>query len=169
MASEGLNLAAITFTLYRNVRFVIRNGYNEDALKVFPFLGMVVMASVFVSQKKTTHNFSSKNTSLQWTVHLDRVILSQIFKLTHFKNFQLLIALSSCYTSFSRMELQTLFLIFLFCHIPFFVIFAVNETNYIKVFDIKIRHGVIKILVRIKLFFAFIKAASATVAKKRRY
>ena len=52
MASEGLNLAAITFTLYRNVRFVIRNGYNEDALKVFPFLGMVVMASVFVSQKK---------------------------------------------------------------------------------------------------------------------
>ena len=49
MASEGLNLAAITFTLYRNVRFVIRNGYNEDALKVFPFLAMVVMASVFVS------------------------------------------------------------------------------------------------------------------------
>ena len=49
MASEGLNLAAITYTLYRNVRFVIRNGYNEDALKVFPFLAMVVMASVFVS------------------------------------------------------------------------------------------------------------------------
>lgn len=49
MASEGLNLAAIIFTLYRNVRFVIRNGYNEHALKVFPFLAMVVMASVFVS------------------------------------------------------------------------------------------------------------------------
>ena len=51
MASEGLNLVAIIFTLYRNVRFVIRNGYNEDALKVFPFLGMVVMASVFVSEQ----------------------------------------------------------------------------------------------------------------------
>ena len=46
------------------------------------------------------------------------------------------------------MELQTLFLIFLFCHVPFFIVFAVNETNYIKVFDIQIRHGVIKILVR---------------------
>ena len=49
MFSEGLNLAAITITLYRNIRFVVRNGYNEDALKVFPFLGMVVMASIFVS------------------------------------------------------------------------------------------------------------------------
>ena len=49
MFSEGLNLAAITITLYRNIRFVVKNGYNEDALKVFPFLGMVIMASIFVS------------------------------------------------------------------------------------------------------------------------
>ena len=79
-----------------------------------------------------------------------------------------MIALSSCYTSLSRMELQTLFLIFLFCHIPFFVIFAVNETNYIKVFDIQIRHGVIKILVRVNFFFQFIKAGSATITKTGR-
>ena len=64
------------------------------------------------------------------------------------------------------MELQTLFLIFLFCHIPFFVIFAVNETNYIKVFDIQIRHGVIKILVRVNFFFNSLKLVQQRLRKR---
>ena len=66
MASEGLNLAAITFTLYRNVRFVIRNGYNEDALKVFPFLGMVVMASIFVSEPQLVRKTALNSKNERW-------------------------------------------------------------------------------------------------------